>query len=119
MELKEQIRSVLDEIRPQFQILGNYGFNEVGNLDEVVSSFVDVYEGYAKAKGLYVEKYGKLPQREYCCQFAVEEVEESELEAAYSIAKAQGFLPPPLMGRMFDFTMHMNSFFLATQDNNH
>lgn len=52
MELKEQIKSIVDEIRPQFQVLGNYGFNEVGNLDEVVSSFVDVYEGYTKAKEL-------------------------------------------------------------------
>lgn len=119
MELKEQIKSIVDEIRPQFQVLGNYGFNEVGNLDEVVSSFVDVYEGYIKAKELYVEKCGELPQRECCCKFAVEEVDESELVAAYSIAKAQGFLPPPIMERMFDFTMHMNSFFLTAQEDNH
>lgn len=119
MELKEQIKSIVDEIRPQFQVLGNYGFNEVGNLDEVVSSFVDVYEGYTKAKELYVEKCGELPQRECCCQFSVEDVDESELKAAYSIAKAQGFLPPPIMERIFDFTMHMNSFFLTAQEDNH
>ena len=47
------------------------------------------------------------------CQFAVEEVDESELEVAYSMAKVQGFLPPPLMQRVFKFTMHMNAFFMA------
>lgn len=119
MDLKEQIKSIVDEIRSQFQVLGNYGFNKVGNPDEVVSSFVDVYECYTKAKELYVEKCEERPQRACCRQFAVEEVDERELAAAYSIAKAQGFLPPPLMERMFDFTMHMNSFFLAAQEENH
>ena len=119
MELKEQIKSIVDEIRPQCQVLGDYVFNEVGNPNEVISSFIDVYEGYAKAKEIYEEKCGELPQREYCCPFAIEEVEESELLAAYSIAKAQGFLPPPLMDRMFDFTMHMNSFLIAAQEDNH
>lgn len=72
MGLKEQIKSIVDEIRPQFQVLGNYGFNGVGNPNEVISSFIDVYEGYAKAKELYEEECGELPQREYCCQFVVE-----------------------------------------------
>ena len=119
MDLKEQIKSIIDEIRPQFQVLGSYAFSDIGNPDEVVSSFIDVYEGYTKAKKLYVEKCSKLPQRGCCCRFSVEDIDESELEAAYSIAKAQGFLPPPLMDRMFDFTMHMNSFFLAAQEDNH
>lgn len=117
--MKEQIRSIIEEIRPQFQILGHFGFNGEGNPDEVVSSFVDVYEGYTKAKGLYVKKCGELPLNEGCCQFLVEDVDESELETAYSIVKAQGFLPPPQMARLFDFTMYMNSFFIAAQENNH
>jgi len=49
--------------------------------------------------------------------FAIEDVDESELAFAYSIAKDQGFLPPPLMERMLDFTMHMNSFFLTILEN--
>jgi hypothetical protein len=79
----------------------------------VTSSFIDVYESYVKAKNLYKEKVGHLPENGSECQFAVEEVDESELEAAYSIAKVQGFLPPPLMQRVFEFTMHMNAFFMA------
>ena len=53
----------------------------------------------------------------HMCLFPIEDVDESELAAAYSIAKAQGFLPPPLMERMLDFTMHMNSFFLTILEN--
>ena len=68
MDLKEQIKMILDEIRPQFGTLGEYGFGGIGT---------------------------------------------PELEAAYSIAKVQGFLPPPLMQRVFEFTMHMNAFFMA------
>jgi hypothetical protein len=93
--------------------LGEYGFGGIGTPDLVTSSFIDVYESYVKAKNLYKEKVGHLPENGSECQFAVEEVDESELEAAYSIAKVQGFLPPPLMQRVFEFTMHMNAFFMA------
>ena len=115
MDLKEQIKMILDEIRPQFQTLGEFGFRGNGTPEKVISSFVDVYEGYVKAKDLYLETAGHMPEADPCCQFAVEDVEESELEAAYSIAKAQGFLPPPLMERVFEFTMYMNTFFIAAQ----
>ena len=115
MELKEQIKLVVDEIRPQFQILGQFSFDGVGDPGEVVRCFVDVYEGYAKAKGLYMEAGGTLPEVDSVCQFAFGEVDDNELEAAYSIAKTQGFLPPPLMGRIGEFTMHMNRFFIAAQ----
>lgn len=30
MDLKEQIKMVLDEIRPQFETLGEYGFGGIG-----------------------------------------------------------------------------------------
>ena len=113
MDLKEQIKMILDEIRPQFGTLGEYGFGGIGTPDLVASSFIEVYESYVKAKNLYQENIGHLPENGSECQFAVEEVDESELEAAYSIAKAQGFLPPPLMQRVFEFTMHMNAFFMA------
>ena len=46
MDLKEQIKMILDEIRPQFGTLGEYGFGGIGTPDLVASSFIDVYESY-------------------------------------------------------------------------
>ena len=48
MDLKEQIKMILDEIRPQFETLGEYGFGGIGTPDLVTSSFIDVYESYAE-----------------------------------------------------------------------
>ena len=115
MELKARIREIVDEIRPQFQILGEFGFNGIGEPEEVAQSFIDVYEGFIKAKHLYTTTVGNPPKYACVCQFAVTDVDECEVEAAYSIAKAQGILPPPLMERVFDFTMYMNTFFIAAQ----
>ena len=68
-----------------------------------------------KVKNLYLNKVEHLPENGSECQFTVEDVDESELEATYSIAKVQGFLPPPLMQRVFEFTMCMNTFLIAVQ----
>ena len=97
MDLKDQIKLIVDEIRPQFQTLGEFGFGGIGMPDLVASSFIDVYESYVKAKNLYLDKVGHLPKNGSESQFDIEDVDESELEAAYSIAKVQGFLPAPLM----------------------
>lgn len=97
MDLKDQIKMILDEIRPQFETLGEYGFGCISTPDLVASSFIDIYESYVKAKNLYLDKVGHLPKNGSESQFDIEDVDESELEAAYSIAKVQGFLPPPLM----------------------
>ena len=113
--MKEQIRLIIDEIRPQFSTLGDFGFLGVGIPEEVTSSFIVAYEGYVKAKNLYFETTGHMPENDSNCQFVGKSVEESELEAAYSIVKAQGFLPPSLMERIFDFATYMNSFFMAVQ----
>ena len=77
MDLKEQIKMILDEIRPQFETLGEYGFGGIGTPDMVASSFIDEYESYVKAKNLYQENIGHLPENGSECQFAVEEVDES------------------------------------------
>lgn len=115
MDLKEQIKLIADEIRPQFQTLADFGFMGIGTPEEATGCFVDAYEGYVKAKELYMESVGHLPQNGSYCQFISVDIDESELEAAYSIAKAQGFLPPPLVARVYDFAVYMNAFFMATQ----
>ena len=97
MDLKDQIKMILNEMRPQFQTLGEFGFGSIGTPDLVASTFIDVYESYVKAKNLYLDKVGHLPKNGSESQFDIEDVDESELETAYSIAKVQGFLPPPRM----------------------
>ncbi|MBQ5913047.1 MAG: hypothetical protein IIW93_08135 [Bacteroidaceae bacterium] len=66
-----------------------------------------------KVKNLYLNKVEHLPENGSECQFTAEDVDESELEATCSIGKVQGFLPQSLMQRVFEFTMHMNAFFMA------
>lgn len=113
--MKEQIKLIGDEVRTQFQTLGLYVFNGEGDENEVIKCFTEVYEAYERARTICKDS-GKMHEIViHMCLFPIEDVDESELAAAYSIAKAQGFLPPPLMERMPDFTMHMNSFFLTIQ----
>ena len=38
MDLKEQIKMILDEIRPQFETLGEYGFGGISTPDLVASA---------------------------------------------------------------------------------
>ena len=45
----------------------------------------------------------------------VVDTDDSEMQAAYEIAKEQGVLPPQLLDQMFDFGMQMNRFFIAAQ----
>lgn len=115
--MKEQIKLIADEVRTQFQTLGQYVFNGEGDENEVIKCFTEVYEAYERARAICMDTKGEVPEIVCMCPFAIEVVDESELAAAYSIAKAQGFLPPPLMERMLDFTMHMNSFFLTVLEN--
>ena len=115
--MKEQIKLIGDEVRVQFQTLGQYAFNGEGDENEVIKCFTEVYEAYERARTICMETNAEVPEIVHMCPFAIEDVDESELASAYSIAKAQGFLPPPLMERMLDFTMHMNSFFLTILEN--
>ena len=121
MTFKEQIKAIIDSVRPQFDILGLYMFQGAGEPKEVSQSFVYIFEVYKKAKELSRQTFGtdgiELEEGSMWCSptGGVVDTDDSEMQAAYEIAKDQGVLPPALLDRIFEFGMQMNRFFIAAQ----
>ena len=121
MTFKEQIKAIIDSVRPQFDTLGLYMFQGAGEPKEVSQSFVSIFEVYQKAKELSRQTFGtdgiELEEGSMWCSptGGVVDTDDSEMQAAYEIAKDQGVLPPALLDRIFEFGMQMNRFFFATQ----
>ena len=117
MTFKEQIKAIIDSVRPQFDILGLYMFQGAGEPENVSKSFVLIFEAYQKAKELTRQTFGtdgiELQEGSMWCSpiGGVVDTDDSEMQAAYEIAKEQGVLPPQLLDQMFDFGMQMNRFF--------
>ena len=122
MEYQEKLKEILDGIRPQFEILGTFTFTGEGEPEEVVKSFIEAYEGYDKARVLTKETFGnakvELGEGQTWCDPAGGTFgeEDSEMLAAYELAKSMGTLPPPLMMRLSDFIFKMNHYFIAAQN---
>ena len=121
MTFKEQIKAIIDSVSPQFDTLGLYMFQGAGEPKEVSQSFVAIFEVYQKAKELTRQTFGtdgiKLEEGSMWCSptGGVVDTDDSEMQAAYEIAKDQGVLPPALLDRIFEFGMQMNCFFIAAQ----
>ena len=121
MTFKERIKAIIDSVSPQFDTLGLYMFQGAGEPKEVSQSFVSIFEVYQKAKELTRQTFGtdgiKLEEGSMWCSptGGVVDTDDSEMQAAYEIAKDQGVLPPALLDRIFEFGMQMNCFFIAAQ----
>ena len=121
MTFKEQIKAIIDGVRPQFDTLGLYMFQGAGEPENVSKSFVSIFEAYQKAKELTRQTFGtdgiELQEGSMWCSpiGGIVDTDDSEMQAAYEIAKEQGVLPPQLFDQMFDFGMQMNRFFIAAQ----
>ena len=121
MTFKEQIKAIIDSVRPQFDTLGLYMFQGAGEPEKVTKSFVSIFEAYQKAKELTRQTFGtediELQEGSMWCSpiGGVVDTDDSEMQAAYEIAKEQGVLPPQLLEQMYDFGMQMNRFFIAAQ----
>jgi len=121
MTFKEQIKAIIDSVRPQFDTLGLYMFQGAGEPEEVTKSFVSIFEAYQKAKELTRQTFGtediELQEGSMWCSpiGGVVDTDDSEMQAAYEIAKEQGVLPPQLLEQMYGFGMQMNRFFIAAQ----
>ena len=59
MSYKEQIKSIVDSVKPQFEILGPYIFEGSGDSSEITNAFVGLYEAYKKAKELTAETFAQ------------------------------------------------------------
>ena len=122
MEYQEKLKEILDGIRPQFEILGTFAFTGEGDDAEFVNAFKEAYEGYDKARALTKETFGKakveLEEGQTWCDptGGTFGEEDSEMLAAYELAKSMGMLPPPLMMRLSDFIFKMNHYFIAAQN---
>lgn len=118
MTYNEQIKALIDEVRPQFQLLGMYAFHGEGEPEEVTNAFVDVADAYMRAKELTQETFGsadlKPEEGSMWCGDGVNDDDE-ELVNAYDFASEAGFLPPPLFAKIDQFTMQMNRYFIAAQ----
>ena len=121
MTFKEQVKAIIDSVRPQFDTLGLYMFQGAGEPEKVTKSFVSIFEAYQKAKELTRQTFGtediELQEGSMWCSpiGGIVDTDDSEMQAAYEIAKEQGVLPPQLLDQMFDFGMQMNRFFIAAQ----
>ncbi len=121
MTFKEQIKSIIDSVRPQFDTLGLYMFQGVGEPEAVTESFVSIFEAYQKAKELTRQTFGtdgiELQEDSMWCSpnGGIVDTDDGEIQAAYEIAKEEGVLPPHLLNQLFDFGMQMNRFFIAAQ----
>ena len=58
MTFKEQIKAIIDSVRPQFDTLGLYMFQGAGEPEKVTKSFVSIFEAYQKAKELTRQTFG-------------------------------------------------------------
>lgn len=121
MTYNEQIVAIIDEVRPQFEMLGFFAFQGVGEPAEVTNAFVTVAEAYLRAKELTKATFGnaamELAESSTWCspEGGVVGVNDDALINAYEFAKTAGFLPPPLFAQVDTFTMQMNHFFIAAQ----
>ena len=121
MTFKEQIKAIIDSVRPQFDTLGLYMFQGAGEPKEVSQSFVSIFEVYQKAKELSRQTFGtdgiELEEGSMWCSptGGVVDTDDSEMQAAYEIAKDQGVLPPALLDRIFEFGMQMNRLLIEAQ----
>ena len=121
MTFKEQIKAIIDSVRPQFDTLGLYMFQGAGEPEKVTKSFVSIFEAYQKAKELTRQTFGtediELQEGSMWCSpiGGIVDTDDSEMQAVYEIAKEQGVLPPQLLDQIFDFGMQMNRFFIAAQ----
>ena len=121
MEYKNQLKNIIDGIRPQFAILGTYAFRGNGAPPIITNCFITVFEAYQEAKKLIIEDFGKAPvELEFsptnCSpEGGIVNVDDNQMEAVYTIAKEQGFLPPPMLEMIKEFTLQLNHFFIAAQ----
>ncbi|MBR4389814.1 MAG: hypothetical protein IKT00_11620 [Prevotella sp.] len=121
MSYNEQIKTIIDAIRPDFDVLGTFAFQGFGDPMAVTSAFVSVFEAYQKAKEETAKTFGsesiEVDDGSMLCTPNGGQIEndDSEMLAVYTIAKEQGFLPPPMLGLIGDFTMQINRFFMAAQ----
>lgn len=119
MTYNEQIKAIIDEVRPQFELLGMYAFQGEGEPEEVTNAFVKVAGAYMRAKELTQETFGsdslEVAPGSTLCTPEENNFNDDALLNAYEFAKTAGFLPPPLFAQIGDFTMQMNRFFIAAQ----
>ncbi len=100
MTFKDQIKAIIDSVQPQFDTLGLYMFQGAGEPENVSKSFVSIFEAYQKAKELTRQTFGtdgiELQEGSMWCSpiGGVVDTDDSEMQAAYEIAKEQGVLPP-------------------------
>lgn len=116
----EQIKAIIDEVRPQFELLGMYAFQGEGEPEDVTNAFVKVAGAYVRAKELTQETFGSANLEVadgsmWCGDGGTVGDDDEELINAYEFASEAGFLPPPLFVKIDQFTMQMNRYFIAAQ----
>lgn len=94
MTYNEQIKALIDEVRPQFELLGIYAFHGEGEPEEVTNAFVNVADAYMRAKELTQETFGsadlKPEEGSMWCGDGVNDDDE-ELVNTYDFASEAGY----------------------------
>ena len=104
---KQRIKEIVAGLKPAFETLGMFAFHGDGDPAEVARCFVEAFGGYREAVDLTVEIFGEKE--------APDMMDLMQMEAIYTVANGQGFLPPLMLEQVGVFTMKMNSFFIEAQ----
>lgn len=108
MEYKKELMEIIDGIRPDFDVLGDFAFGGSGDVLQVNERFWRVYDAALKAR--------ELVEKEYPKELADLGFDWAEMEGFRQVVSNAGppaaFANASLFG---DYTMRLNSFFIFAQ----
>ena len=117
MNYKEQLLQIIDKVREDFSLLGNFTFSGEGDLNEVAGSFEKVYAAAKEARALIASTLGYVPDEmdfPGCLETGTDTIgtDWKEIEEFLSCAPAYRFANASLYGQ---YCMKLNHFFIAAQ----
>ena len=110
MEYKEQIKSIIDKVRGDFDILGMFAFMGEGEISEVNDCFWRAYDAAREAVPLVKEQLEKTGKAN------PDIVDWDAIEGFRQVVKQAG--PPAITansGLYGEYTMQLNQFFIMAQ----
>ena len=108
MAYKEELLGIIDKIRPDFDVLGEFAFGGSGDVLQVNECFWRVYEAALKAR--------ELMEKDYPKELAELNFDWSGMEGFRQVVSNAG--PPAIFANasLFgEYTMKLNSFFIFAQ----
>ena len=58
---RNRIKELVNRITPSFQVLGKFAFQGEGDISELRTCFIEVYEAAVEGKGIYDATFPDIP----------------------------------------------------------